>query len=226
MRPLAELPEHPLRLELRDELVKDRLTVFFRPLLVLPHLIWLAGWSLLVVLVVPVAWLVTLARGRLPRALHRFFGAWVRYDAHVWAFFGLVGGPFPGFVGDAGSYPVGIEIAGPERQNRWVTAFRGVLAIPATILSFALLTLVGLALLLGWPYALVTRRMPRGLRDIGATSLRYAAQANAYLLFVTDRYPYSCPVVEGRRAPEPRDPRIPFLPGARHPDLMPPQVPA
>ena len=61
-----------------------------------------------------------------------------------------------------------------------------------------------LALLLGWPYALVTGRMPRGLRDVGATSIRYGAQTLAYLLFVTDRYPYSCPAVEGWRAPEPR----------------------
>jgi hypothetical protein len=42
--------------------------------------------------------------------------------------------------------------------------------------------------------------MPHGLRDLGATSIRYHAQAHAYLLLVTPRYPYACPVVEGPAA--------------------------
>lgn len=221
VEPLPELPPHPVRLDLRDELRRNRLTVVFRLLLALPHIVWLLLWTILIALLSPVLWLVTLALGRLPAPLHRFAAAWVRYDAHVVAFVTLVGGPFPGFAGTSGSYPVGIEIDGPARQRRVKTLFRGILVIPALILAGAYGSFAFLALLLGWWYALATRRMPHGLRDIGATALRYSAQTYAYALFLTDRYPYSCPVVTGRREPEPWDPRIPFLPGARHPDLMP-----
>ena len=35
--------------------------------------------------------------------------------------------------------------------------------------------------------------MPKGLRDAGAYSLGYTAQTLAFLLFVTDRYPYADP---------------------------------
>jgi hypothetical protein len=35
--------------------------------------------------------------------------------------------------------------------------------------------------------------MPQGLRDLGAYALRYLSQTNAYLCFVTERYPDSGP---------------------------------
>ena len=86
---------------------------------------------MLAVLAVFVAWLVALVIGRVPLPLHRFIAAWVRYTIHVMAFLFLIGGPFPGFVGAAGSYPVDLAIDPPVRQRRLVTLFRGLLAIPA-----------------------------------------------------------------------------------------------
>ncbi len=46
---------------------------------------------------------------------------------------------------------------------------------------------------LGWFAALVLGRMPLGLRDLSGYSLGYGAQANAYFLLLTDRYPNSDP---------------------------------
>ena len=43
----AELPRHPVRLDLVDRVDRSRLTVFFRLLLAIPHLIWLMLWSVL-----------------------------------------------------------------------------------------------------------------------------------------------------------------------------------
>ena len=104
--PLVELPAHPVRLELTDDVRRSRLTVFFRFLLAVPHLIWLLLWTMLVVLVVmPVAWLIVLVIGRLPVPLHRFLTAWVRYSTHVIAFLFVIGGPFPGFAGARGQLP-------------------------------------------------------------------------------------------------------------------------
>jgi hypothetical protein len=196
--PIAELPPHPVRLELTDELERSRLTVVFRLLLAIPHLVWLGLWSLLVLLAVPIVWVVALVTGRVPSALHRFLAAWVRYAMHVGAFLFLVGGPFPGFVGAAGSYPVDVAIDPPQRQHRAVTLFRIWLAIPAFILSAAYTAVVWLVALLGWWAALFTGRMPEGLRNLGAVSLRYTAQVNAYLFLLTDRYPYSAPAVHAR----------------------------
>ena len=50
--------------------------------------------------------------------------------------------------------------------------------------------------------ALVTGRMPDGMRDFGAFSVRYLAQTLAYALVLTDRYPHAGPALP--REPEPR----------------------
>ena len=193
--PLAELPPHPVRLELTDHIERSRLTVFFRLLLAIPHLIWLSLWSVLALLAVVLAWVAALVAGRVPLALHRFLAAWVRYAMHIGAFFFLVGGTFPGFVGAAGSYPVDLVIDPPQRQHRAVTLFRVWLVIPALMLGGAYTGVIWLVGLLGWWAALFTGRMPEGLRNLGAVSLRYTAQVNAYLFLLTDHYPYSAPAV-------------------------------
>jgi hypothetical protein len=139
-----------------------------------------------------------------PEALHRFLAAYVRYATHVFAFVYLVGQKFPGFTGRAGSYGIDVEIDPPARQSRWKTLFRFFLAIPALLLAGTLGTVVAVVALLGWFYALVRGRMPEGLRNLGASCLRYTAQTYAYLLLLTDRYPYAAPVLRNR--PEPTRP--------------------
>jgi uncharacterized protein DUF4389 len=186
------LPPHQVQIQLSDDGRRSRLTVFFRLLLVLPHLIWLTLWLVAAVLASIVNWLVALVRGRSAEPLHRFLAAYVRYLAHVTAFATLIANPFPGFVGAPG-YPVDITIEPPTRQNRWVTLFRLFLVIPALLVSSALSGVLVLAAFFGWFVALVTGRMPTGLRNIEAVAVRYSAQTNAYWFIVTGAYPYASP---------------------------------
>jgi hypothetical protein len=199
---LADLPvrDDPIRLELDDELRRSRLTVFFRLLLAIPHLIWLQLWGIVVLLAALVNWFATLLQGRSPAALHRFLSAYLRYEFHVLAFLYLAANPFPGFVGRAGSYPFEIVIAEGAKQNRWKVGFRLILAIPALILSGAYGSLVASAALLGWFAGLATAKMPRGLRNAAALALRYHAQTTGYLLLLTDYYPYSGPSLNATAA--------------------------
>ena len=73
--PALDAPNpHPIHLVVTDDLQRSRLTVFFRLLLVIPHLIWLALWGIAVCFAVIVAWIVGhLRRARARRAprLHR-----------------------------------------------------------------------------------------------------------------------------------------------------------
>lgn len=186
-------PPHPIRLRVEDDLRRSRLTIFFRFLLSLPHLVWLALWSVAALLAALPSWVAALVRGRPPRPLHRFLAAYVRYATHVNAYLFLVANPFPGFVGRSGSYPVDLEIEGPARQSRWLTAFRLFLAVPAFLVGGALAYLLYAVGFLGWFAGLVRGRMPQGLRNLGAFALRYSAQTYAYALLLTDRYPYSAP---------------------------------
>jgi hypothetical protein len=191
----VELPPHPVRLAYDDGPRRSRLLVFFRLMLVFPHIVWLTFWLGILLVASPIFWLIALVLGRLPRPLHRFVAAFVRYQAHVAAFLYLVGNPFPGFVGAAGSYPVDLDIDAPERQRRLVTAFRLGLALPAILVAGAYggaLLVVGV---LGWFAALLTGRMPSGLAAIGAASVRYSGQTYAYLFLATGRYPYASPTL-------------------------------
>ena len=186
-------PAKPVNVRVEDDLRRSRLTVFFRLLLTIPHFIWLLLWGIVVFLALIVAWFATLATGRLPDAFHRFFSAYLRYEIHVFAFLLLVANPFPGFVGAAGSYPVDVEIAPREAQNRWKTLFRLFLALPASFLNSALGGSLYVAAVLGWFVGLVLGRMPESLRNLGAYVLRYSAQTYAYWYLLTDSYPYSGP---------------------------------
>jgi hypothetical protein len=198
--PYSELPEHPVRIVVNDDLERPRLTVLFRLFLAIPHFIWLALWSVAAFFAVIVGWILALVLGRLPDPLHRFLAAFVRYGTHLIAFVYVIGRRFPGFTGRAGSYGIDLEIDPPRRQSRWKTLFRFFLSIPALILASALGGVALVIALLAWWYALVTGRMPDGMRDLGAACLRYSAQTYAYLLLLTDRFPYSTPIL---RAPAP-----------------------
>jgi hypothetical protein len=64
-----------------------------------------------------------------------------------------------------------------------------VLAIPALAFVIALAGILYVLQYFGFVVALVLGRMPKGMRDLGAYCVRYAAQTNAYLLLLTDAYP-------------------------------------
>jgi Domain of unknown function (DUF4389) len=202
--PPAAAPEaeHPVRLVVTDDLRRSRLTVFFRILLALPHLIWIALWLAVLIPTLVVSWLLTLVLGRLPAPLHRFIAAYLRYQTHLAAFLYLVASPFPGFTGAPG-YPADLELpAAPTPQKRARTAFRLLLVIPAWLTAAGLGGAAVVAAILGWFASLVTGRMPRGLRDLAAWSIRYTGQADAYLFFLTERYPYSVPYEFAEPPPE------------------------
>ncbi|MGH3039212.1 MAG: DUF4389 domain-containing protein [Gaiellaceae bacterium] len=207
-------PEKPVKLHVEDDLRRSRLTVFFRLLLTIPHLIWLFLWGIAVFFALIVGWFATLITGRLPEALHRFIGAYLRYEVHVLAFLFLVANPFPGFTGTPGSYPVDLEIPPPERQNRWKTLFRLFLAIPAHLLLSALFGALFVAAFLGWFVGVALGRMPEQLRNLGAYSLRYWGQTVAFEYLLTESYPYSGPTdYEPEEVPE----ALPAWPGPLRP---------
>jgi Domain of unknown function (DUF4389) len=211
VEPPPELPPHPVGVDVRDELRRSRVTTFFRWALALPHFVWLALWSVAAFVAALIGWLATLVTGRLPLSLHRFLAAYVRYTSHVFAFVTMVGGPFPGFVGRHGSYPIEIEIELPEPQRRLVTLFRLVLALPALIVAGALQNALLVVAVLGWFASLFAARMPEGMRDLGAIAIRYNAQAWSYLLLVTARYPNASPALQPPPSP-PAPPEFPAEP--------------
>jgi len=130
---------HPARLVVEDDYRRNRLTVFFRLLLAILHIIWFALWSIAAAIVAILNWFATLATGRPPRAFHRFLCAYVRFTVHLGAYLFLIANPYPGFMGKAGTYPVDIVLPDePQLQSRWKTLLRLILAIPALVIGSVL----------------------------------------------------------------------------------------
>ena len=181
--------DHPVTLTVTDDLKRNRLTVFFRLLLVIPHAIVSLLWGVIAILIVnPINWIATLIMGRSPQGLHNFLSSYVRYVNRVSAYKNLTADPFPPF-GGGGTYPIDLEIPGPVEQKRLVTFFRMLLAIPAQILAAILGMLVGVLGFLSWFVALALGRVPEGMRDINAWCHKYIGQTRAYAMLLTPRYP-------------------------------------
>lgn len=202
-------PEHPIRLTTDEDLRRSRLTVFFRFFLALPHLVWLTLWGIAALFANVANWFVTLFRGRSADALHRFLSAYLRYQTHVWLFLSVLANPFPGFTGAHGSYPIDVEIAPPEPQNRWKTGFRQILVIPALLINSALGNAYFLVATFAWFTGLFLGRVPLGIQRLGVFTVRYQAQLNAYFYLLTDRYPFSGPSFELPAVEPPAPPRAP-----------------
>ena len=186
--PVTEHARHPIRLVVTDDLQRNRLTVFFRLILAIPHLIWLTVWGIVAALAAIANWFATLVNGQSPEGLHDFLATYLRYQTHVYAYILLVADPFPGFGGKPG-YPVDIEVDSPQRQNRWTVAFRVIIAIPAFIVSGILGYLNRALAVFSWFIALAMGSVPEGLRNFAALALRYEQQTAAYALLLTGRYP-------------------------------------
>ncbi len=223
---VAEQP--PIRLVVHDDdLTRNRLTVFFRLFLAIPHFIWLMLWGLAASVVAFVLWLAILISAEAPEILHDFVAGYVRYATHLSAYLFLAANPYPGFRGRPG-YPVDVEIDPPVRQSRWTGFFRLLLATPAIMLAaslgagftwsasggiylifVALATssgVTGIAAILAWFSSLVLGREPRGLRDVTAYALGYGAQTGGYALLLTGRYPSSDPALASSFAELPEHP--------------------
>jgi hypothetical protein len=219
--PPAELP---VRLVVRDAaLERTRLTVFFRLFLAIPVLVWLILWGIAAFVAAIILWFAILFRGTAPEGLHGFIAGYLRYWSHVTSYLLLAADPYPWFRSTE-EYPIDLEIDPPARQNRWASGFRIFLALPALVLAATLGGTPGeggwqvgardtsghgsewrvwgglggvaaACAFLTWFAALVRGRSPRGLRDLTAYSLGYAAQATGYVLLLTDRYPRADPAL-------------------------------
>src|SRR5947209_1885532 len=197
-----------VRLIIRDDLERSRLTTFFRFFISIPHLIWLYLWGAAVGIMVFINWFVLLFRGEPLATVHEIVGRYLRAVVHVYGFLFLAANPYPPFLGEPGRYPIDLEVPPPGRQNRWKTGFRLILAFPAILFGAALIgsggarsngynISLGVAVVAGflaWFAILARRTMPRGLRDLINYALAYTAQLDAYLFLLTDRYPNADPI--------------------------------
>jgi hypothetical protein len=179
---------YPVRLPDHAGLERSRLTVFFRAILVIPHLIVLTFYGIAAFFAIIVAWFAALFTGRVPAGLHGFIAGYLRYSTRVTAYLLIMADPYPPF-GSGGTYPVDLEVDAPAKQGRLGVFFRYLLAIPCLIVTGILQYLMYFVAIGCWFVALFTGKVPEGLQNVGMWCLRFQARTHAYVTLINPRYP-------------------------------------
>jgi hypothetical protein len=181
-----------VRVEADEPLRRRRLVVLLRAVLVIPQYIVLSIWTMLVVPAVAIAWLALLIEGRLPSFLHRFLGAFLRYQGQVTAWFDLLSTRYPDPL-HTKEHPFRIEFPERPRQPRVVTLFRLPLALPPVVLASVFNVVLSIAAVAAWFVALALGRTTAGLQELGTFCLRYQLETQAYVTLLTSTYPRLAP---------------------------------
>jgi len=148
---------HPIRLRITDDLRRTRLTVFFRLLLAIPLFLWAALLGIVAALAIIANWFATLFAGKSPEGLHNFLANYLRFTTQIAAYCFLIADPYPGFLFiNMEEYPVDLEVAPPEVQNRWTVLFRIILAIPALLIASVLRNISSLLAVFSWVMGVLT----------------------------------------------------------------------
>jgi Domain of unknown function (DUF4389) len=182
---------YPVTFESDYEERRNRLTAFFRLILVIPVAIVLYLYAILASIAIVIAWFAIVFTARYPKGLYDFAAGYLRFLTRVAAYAALLCDPYPPFGGapDA-SYPVRMEFAGPlERYSRAKTFFRIILAIPLLFVRYAMGLLLEIGAVGAWVVIVITGKMPRGLFDLMVLANSYNARSDAYLLLLTETYP-------------------------------------
>lgn len=168
---------------------RNRLTVAFRLILAIPHLIVSRLWGEVAQFLAIIQWFIVLFTGKRNDSIFNFQRSWLEYSVRVGSYTWILHDVFPPFGTDAGAVPVRTTIENDQPVNRLTNALRIIWAIPAVIIGF-FIAIGSLVLgVISWFAILFTGKHPQGMWDFMLKATRYSAQLQAYILLMTDTYP-------------------------------------
>lgn len=182
---------YPVSLEIDYERRHSRLTTFFRGLLAVPHIVFLYAYTIVFLVVLVIAWFALLLTARWPGGLYRFASGYLRYTIRLSAYLALAVDAYPPFGGGADdAYPVRVRIDPPlAHYSRLKVLFRGIYAILAQVIRYALGLVISFVAVLSWFVIVITGRLPTTLFEPLRFSLSYTTRADALSLLITETYP-------------------------------------
>jgi hypothetical protein len=182
--------DYPVRLDIDEPGERNRLTTFFRWLLVIPHYIALTFVGLAAFFVIVIAWFAVLFTGRWPRGAFGFLVGTLRWGARVSAYQLLLTDRYPPFsLAEQPTYPVRLAVDHPEQIARWRPLVNWILIIPYSYAAQGLLYAAYFVSIAAWFAILFTGRYPEGMFEFVAISLRWTMRQTGYQLWMTERYP-------------------------------------
>jgi hypothetical protein len=203
---------YPVSIAVEPKLAgRNRLTVAFRIILAIPHLIAVGGAGLglavtsgahdrtslsgetgilggVAWILAIVSWVTIVIAGEHINAIRRFSRFYLRWRVRALAYLMLLEDRYPPF-GD-GPYPATITIADIEGpRHRLSVAFRVILAIPHFIVLVFLMFAWWVTAFVAWLVILIAADYPEGLYRFGVGAMQWLIRVEAYMLLLTDEYP-------------------------------------
>ena len=168
---------------------RNRLTVAFRLILAIPHLIVAQVWGYLAQILGIIEWFVILFTGKRNRGMWDLQRAWLGYYGRAIGYVSLLHDEFPPFGTDAGNVPVRESLDFEENANRLTSGLRLIWLIPAAIISAVLGIAAQVLAVISWFAILITGKQPKGMWDFIHKAVSYLLQTQSYALLMTDTYP-------------------------------------
>jgi hypothetical protein len=189
---------------------RDRLTVAFRLLLAIPHMIFVGSVGVsfaarngindltsvggetgllggIAVLLAIVSWFTIVISSVHINVVRRYTRFYLRWRVRALAYTMLLVDQYPPF-GD-GDYPASLTLVDPPARDRLTVGFRILLAVPHFIVLFFLVCAWWVTAFVSWLIILFTGDYPQGLYDFAAGVLRWFIRVEAYVLLMVDEYP-------------------------------------
>jgi len=205
--------EYPVQVHVVPALEnRNRLTVAFRPILAIPHLLLVGGpvaaglwwttasdgnnkWGLaggvlggVAVVSAMIGWFSILFTGTFPRGLQKLVRLYLRWRVRGIAYVALLRDEYPPF--EDSPYPAWVRIEPTTApRDKLTVAFRLLLLLPHFIILWLLGVAWALSALASWGVIILTGRMPAALAEFGTGMLRWNTRIEAYALLLEDRYP-------------------------------------
>lgn len=183
---------YPIRVRIDPAAPQRRLTVLFRLLLFIPHLILLYVLGIVMAVVIIIAWFAILLTGSYPRSMYGFAVNFLRWLTRTYGYLCLLTDKYPprSWEDDA-TYP--IRLAVDERttgRNRLTVFFRVLMMIPHLIVLGVLGFVAEVLLVVAWLVALFTGSVPAGIHNYVAGVMRWWIRLlGYYYLLLCDEYP-------------------------------------
>ena len=180
---MAQASDYPVQLSIDYPKSSNRLTTFFRPILMIPILIVV----IFVPLLVPATFLMVLFRRKYPRWWFDFNLEAFRFQARVNAYIELMQDAYPS---TDEHQAVHLNVEYPGELNRWLPLIKWLLAIPHYIALVVLGMVAFILIIIAWFAILFTGSYPRSLFDFVLGYRRWNARVAAYaFMLATDKYP-------------------------------------
>ena len=185
----------PLQLEFHA----DRRITRWRPLvqwlLAIPHL--MIAWALrsLRQVLTLISLFTVVFTKRIPRPIFDAIVMTYRYEWRAMSYAFFMHQDYPPFDFDLSSGDDGLEphtslrLTYPEHLERWKPLYKWFLAIPHYVVLAALCIAASVGIVVGFFAVLATGQYPQRIRTFLVGAYRYALRVEAYIGFLSDRYP-------------------------------------